>query len=148
MDSDTHVVLQNTSATNAVMREFYRRHAHNASISLVDCRAITPVSYSHISSSSRPRDGFTGYPAIPMGYDEGELDDRVIVKVFWSWRRVGVAKGWRETLRDKEREYAESRASSASASPGTRTPVGRGGRGKGWWKNDETFDDRAGCVVQ
>lgn len=141
---------QNTSATNAVMREFYRRHARDASISLVDCRAITPVSYSHLSSSSRPRDGFSGYDAVPMGYTDGELDDRVVIKVFWSWRRVGVAKGWRETLKDKEREIAESRAGSGSSSgaAGANTPTGRGARSKGWWKNDETYDDRAGCVVQ
>lgn len=83
-----------------------------------------------------------------MGYEPGELDDRVIIKVFWSWRRVGVAKGWRETLKEKERDHAELRAGHGSGSIGSHNPSGRTGRGRGWWNNDETFDDRAACVVQ
>lgn len=84
-----------------------------------------------------------------MGYHEGEIDKRVVIKVFWSWRRVGVVKGWREVLRDKEKEHAEHSARGGSGNAGTRAPAGRGGRKRGWWKNDEPFDDdRAGCVVQ
>ena len=84
-----------------------------------------------------------------MGYHEGEMDNRVVIKVFWSWRRVAVVKGWREVLRDKEKEHAEYRARGGSDNAGIRTPSGRGGKKRGWWKNDEAFDDdRAGCVVQ
>lgn len=128
------------------MREFHRRHRDHASLSLVDCRAITPIAYSHLAPTSRPREGMAGYPFTPMMYEPAELEEKVVIKVFWSWRRVGVPRGWREVLKAKEREYEEARGGSGqgAAQMGGR----RAGKGKGWWKKDDPYDDRAGCVVQ
>jgi len=81
-----------------------------------------------------------------MTYEPAELEQKVVIKVFWSWRRVGVAKGWRETLKDREREHTDARAGLSPGSSGT--GGAKSGKGKGWWKKDDPFDDRAGCVVQ
>jgi F-box/leucine-rich repeat protein 2/20 len=81
-----------------------------------------------------------------MAYEPTELEQKVVIKVFWSWRRVGVSRGWREALKDKEREHADNEGGESTAFA-NRTR-GRAGKGKGWWKKDDPYDDRAGCVVQ
>jgi hypothetical protein len=79
-----------------------------------------------------------------MVYEPHEIQEKVVIKVFWSWRRVAVAKGWRDMLAAKEKELA--RPGEAGTSTGQRAMAR--GRGKGWRKKDESYDDRGLCVVQ
>ena len=116
---------------------------------MTDCRAITAVEYLKVAGTSRPRDGFPGYAAIPMAYGSLDLQDLSIIKTFWSWRRVAIPKGWRETLKEKERELGQTeRESRSSAGAGAQKVVVKGGRGKGWRKKDDQYDAQGLCVVQ
>jgi F-box/leucine-rich repeat protein 2/20 len=151
-------------ANDAVMREFHhRRLGPSASISLVDCRAVSPAAYFDLASSSRPRMGFTGHAAVPFGYELSEtgMSGRGVVKTFWSWKRVAPPKLWREALVDAEDQTgggkegsAESRRSSNTAWSGVNAGEGQGGGGVrgmrrrgSWWNGDRDEDDDRGCVV-
>lgn len=147
------VNIQNTSATNAVMREFMRRRSNQAALSLIDCRAITPTAYSQLAAATRPREGWTDYAAVPMRYEDGDHADKAVLKTFWSWRRVGVGKGWRETLEDYERERRKGGQievnGHGSAGAGWGSEPVRWKRRPSWWTADQAVvDERAGCVVQ
>jgi F-box/leucine-rich repeat protein 2/20 len=142
---NTSLIHQNTQANGAVIREFQYRHPEDAQLSLIDCRAISAADYLRVAGISRPRDGFTGYAAIPMGYSPSDLQKKVVIKAFWSWRRVEIARGWRETLVEKERELAQSgtEAGMVGGQKGRRL-----GRGKGWRRKDDSYDAKGLCVVQ
>jgi hypothetical protein len=139
------LTYQNTQANGAVIREFQYRHPEDGKLSLIDCRAISAADYLRVAGISRPRDGFTGYAAIPMGYSPSDLQKKVVIKAFWSWRRVEIARGWRETLAEKERELAQS-STEAGLVGGQKG--GRLGRGKGWRRKDDSYDAKGLCVVQ
>ncbi|KAK8843493.1 hypothetical protein IAR55_007153 [Kwoniella newhampshirensis] len=145
----------NTAANNAVMRDFLRRRSSaDASLSLIDCRAITPAAYSSIAASSRARHGWTGWSAVPFSYnEETELDNRPVMKTFWSWKRVVIPRGWQETREEAERESGkkeeccdnENKDGEDDLKVTKRRPAA--GRRGSWWRNEEEFDDRAGCIV-
>jgi hypothetical protein len=133
---DCVLTYQNTQANGAVIREFQYRHPENGRLSLIDCRAISAADYLRVAGVSRPRDGFTGYAAIPMGYSPSDLQKKVVIKAFWSWR---------ETLAEKERELAQS-GTEAGVVGGQKG--GRAGRGRGWRRKDDSYDAKGLCVVQ
>jgi hypothetical protein len=81
-----------------------------------------------------------------MGYSELDLHDTTVIKAFWSWRRVGIARGWRMTLAEKERELAQS--GTEAALTGGQQGGGRVGRGRGWRRKDDSYDAKGLCVVQ
>lgn len=139
-------MYQNTQANGAVIREFQRSHPEDGKLSLIDCRAISAADYLRVAGVSRPREGFTEYAAIPMGYSPVDLQEKVVIKTFWSWRRVSVARGWRETLAEKERELAESGADIDTVSG--QQGGGRAGRSRGWRRKDDSYDAKGLCVVQ
>ncbi|WWD20969.1 hypothetical protein CI109_105448 [Kwoniella shandongensis] len=144
----------NTSANNAVMRDFLRRRSSaDASLCLIDCRSITPAAYASVAPSARPRQGWKGWSAVPFSYDkEIELSDKPVLKTFWSWKNAEPLKGWQQA-----RNEAEGLASVVEGSSGEvgvdstdgwekkRRP-GMGRRGS-WWRTEDDLDDRAGCVV-
>ena len=142
------LMAQNTNANNAVMREFLRRRPATAQLSLIDCRAITPASYSTLAPTTRPRIGQTGYPFVPFGYESevnGEMESRAVLKTFWSWRRVAVPKGWKEMLSDAEKGKVEVDDHGVSSMA---RPV-EVRRKSSWW-NERDEDDKAalaGCIV-
>jgi hypothetical protein len=80
-----------------------------------------------------------------MGYSPSDLQKKVVVQAFWSWRRVEIARGWRETLAEKERELAQS-GTEAGLIGGQKG--GKLGRGKGWRRKDDSYDAKGLCVVQ
>ena len=123
-----------------------RRDSPQSSLSLIDCRAITPAAYSSLAPSTRPRAGYTGWSATPFMYEEAEQEEsgRTILKTFWSWKRVGIPKGWREVRGNAERGM-EGALSHHDAVRSGKWPVARGRRGS-WWRDDE-MDERAGCVI-
>ena len=128
------------------MREFQRHHPDDGKLSLVDCRMISAADYLRVAGVSRPREGFSGYAAVPMGYSPLETHEMVTIKAFWSWRRVVIPRGWRETLAEKERELAEPDGQIGSASG--RQGGGRVGRGRGWRRKDDSYDAKGLCLVQ
>lgn len=64
-------------------------------LNIQDCRAITSAAYFHLAAGTRPREAWEGSEALPFEYVEKEKEG-MILKSFWSWRRVGVPPGWRE----------------------------------------------------
>ncbi|WVQ81628.1 hypothetical protein IAT38_003752 [Cryptococcus sp. DSM 104549] len=147
--------LDNTNASNSVLREFHLHSSPDSSLSLIDCRSITQHAYSSLSPSTRPRSGWTGWAAAPFGYDKDvEMGGLPVVKTFFSWRRVVVPKEWREARAEAERIVEEERNAGEeeeAEDPGVgdrkkRPKLGRERRGT-WWRSDDDFDDRAGCVV-
>lgn len=123
----------NTAANNAVMRAFLNRRGHSAAINLVDCRAITTSAYSVLAPTTRSRNAWTGFAATPFGYEEDTVD-KPVLKTFWSWRRVAVPRDWRDARQAGEIKKDE--------------PVASNSRGKRkWWKTEEDWDDRGGCVI-
>lgn len=143
--TEAWLTYQNTQANGAVIGEFHHHHPEDGKLSLIDCRAISAADYLRVAGISRPRDGFTGYSAIPMGYSPSDIQEKAVIKAFWSWRRVEIARGWKETLAAKERELAQAgtEAGTAGGQKG-----GRLGRGKGWRRKDESYDAKGLCVVQ
>ena len=115
------------------MRGFLHRRGDSAAINLVDCRAITASAYSALAPTTRSRNSWTGFAAVPFGYDT-EIFDKPVLKTFWSWRRVAVPRDWRDA-----RQAGESKKDE---------PVAGNSRGKRkWWKAEEDWDDRAGCLI-
>ena len=144
------------------MREFLRRRASgSASLSLIDCRAISATAYTPLASSTRPRTAWSGYPSTPFAYHSsasghqtpttdgevsallgGEYADKPVLKTFWSWRRVGVPKPWREALVDAERnESISARIMRAEGGLSVRGSE----RKKRWWGREEEED--RGCII-
>lgn len=80
-----------------------------------------------------------------MAYSEIDMHQKVVIKAFWSWRRVTVPRGWRETLAEKERELAQS-GTDAGMAGGQKG--GRAGRGRGWRRKDDEYDAKGLCVIQ
>ncbi|EIW66973.1 hypothetical protein M231_03927 [Tremella mesenterica] len=140
--------VDGTSANNAFMREFLRQRppSPRISLSLVDCRAITPSAYSSLAPISRSRRGFTGHAASVFAYD-AELVDKPVLKTFWSWRRVGVPRVWRDEREAAGRVLGSGTSSGAGDGGETERRRTRGKRK--WWKAEEDWDDtgRGGCVV-
>ncbi len=130
------------------MREFIRRRPATAHLSVIDCRAITPAAYSPLAPSTRPREGWSGYPAVPFGYDSqanGEMEGKAVLKTFWSWRRVGVPKGWKEALTDSERGSKGIEGDNdGRAKARAEGPTRRGT----WWMAEEGDDaGGSGCLI-
>ncbi|ORY29110.1 hypothetical protein BCR39DRAFT_176746 [Naematelia encephala] len=121
----------NTRANSAVMRDFLRRRSAPASINMVDCRNIDSAEYNSIAHSTRPREGWQGYNATPFGYGEGDLAHQVVVKTYWSWRRVGVPKGWRESLADADKDPSGIAVGSGRSTSARRAVMRRGAS---WWR--------------
>jgi hypothetical protein len=99
-----------------------------------------------------------------------------VLKTFWSWKRVGVAKPWKQMLREadlaatrrapgaadgnvsmnaKKRSREDNKRRGEDLEDGSRRYTGSRGRRRSWWKagednddGDDDGDDRAGCVVQ
>ena len=128
------------------MREFMRRRSSpEASLSLIDCRAITPAAYSTLAPSTRPRAGFGGWPATVFNYEDVEMpeSEKTVLKAFWSWKRVGVPKGWREVRANAQERPAFG---STGMEYGKGRWAGARNRRNSWWREDEA-DYRAGCVI-
>ena len=143
---------QNTSANNAVMREFMRRRdGPGSSLSLVDCRAITPAAYSALAPMTRPRIGYDGWSAVPFSYGAAEMPGpgRPVLKTFWSWKRVGIPKVWKDARHDAENGLRpEGNVKVASESSKMADRNGRRSRRGSWWRDEEGFgEERAGCLI-
>lgn len=185
------------------MRAFMSAHTTDraASLNLVDCRSITPLAYSALAPTTRPRRAVGGYEGVPFVYDAGlspvssnaridrlsrpaavprstsglrptaahdqgsdltddeddmadddedsdaetdcvlagEYAPKPVLKTFWSWRRVGVPRGWKEELARAEREdkmwgcpgVADLSSSQGRRPSGPDSPGGSGGKGRG-----------------
>jgi len=72
------------------------------------------------------------------------MEGKAVLKTFWSWRRVGVPKGWREALADAERGVAPSKGEDTVWGRGVRPGVVR--RRGSWWTG-EGEEERTNCVV-
>jgi hypothetical protein len=84
-----------------------------------------------------------------MAYGTLDLYEMVVIKAFWSWKRVAIPKGWRDTLKEKERELAQAdRDLISGAGASEQKALGKAGRGKGWRKKDDQYDAQGLCVVQ
>ena len=142
---------QNTSANNALMREFFNRRPHTARLSLIDCRAITPAAYSSRASSTRPRAGKSGYDAVPFSYGSEEMEGKAVLKTFWSWRRVGVPKGWRDALTDADRPAVatgdQREANRGGDGGGAKRVRAEGARIRGNWWVGEPDEESGRCVI-
>ncbi|ORX38984.1 hypothetical protein BD324DRAFT_302513 [Kockovaella imperatae] len=143
--------LDNTTANNAVMREFIRRRdSPHSSLSLVDCRAVvTPAAYSSLATSTRPRAGFTGWAASVFAYEESEMLDsgKTVLKTFWSWKRVVIPAGWRDVRASAERGVQTNSSSSERLSGSESRPSALRRRRGSWWRDEDLGDDRSGCVI-
>ncbi|WVO18220.1 hypothetical protein L204_105927 [Cryptococcus depauperatus] len=109
--------IDNTRADNKVMLEFLSRPS-SIHLSLIDCRAITSSAYSLISPSTRARAGWRGWESVPFGYDKDtelapDQGMKIVLKTFWSWRRVVVPKGWKEMRNEAERLYFTQKESKS-----------------------------------
>ncbi|TYJ51931.1 hypothetical protein B9479_007470 [Cryptococcus floricola] len=177
--------VDNTSVGNTVMRAFNRptpspptpSYSSSSSsnsppplrrLSLIDCRSITSQAYAPLSPLTRPRQGWPGWQAVPFVYDpNGDGDEmegeKVVLKTFWSWRRVAVPKGWREVREEGERVAGvEERKMKgvgvgAGAVDGARAgarpiPNARAKESVSMMKmrrskSDGLYDERVGCVI-
>ncbi|ODO11219.1 hypothetical protein I350_01823 [Cryptococcus amylolentus CBS 6273] len=168
--------VDNTSVGNTVMRAFNRHTpspsssssssspSHLRRLSLIDCRSITSQAYAPLSPRTRPRQGWPGWQAVPFGYDPNgdEMEEeKVVLKTFWSWRRVAVPKGWREVIKEAERvaEVEERKMKDVGAgavdegSAGARSiPDARAKESVSRMKmrrskSEGLYDERVGCVI-
>nr|KIR82944.1 hypothetical protein I308_06775 [Cryptococcus tetragattii IND107] len=123
--------LDNTEANNSVMREFLRRRAYPCSrLSIIDCHNITQSAYAEIAASTRARQGWKGWAAVPFGYDNDvEMAERMVLKTFWGWKRVVVPKGWTEMRNEAEKMESRKRARLEQDACGS---VGENSNGSKW----------------
>ncbi|ODN80078.1 hypothetical protein L198_07888 [Cryptococcus wingfieldii CBS 7118] len=177
--------VDNTSVGNTVMRAFNRHipspspssssssPSHLRRLSLIDCPSITSQAYAPLSPRTRPRQGWPGWQAVPFGYDptghgDGDemADEKVVLKTFWSWRRVAAPKGWREVRKEAERvervaEVEERKMKDVGAGAGAGDGESAGARPipnarakesvsrmkmRGS-ESDGLYDERVGCVI-
>ena len=82
---------------------------------------------------------------MPFGYD-GEREGKAVLKTFWSWRRVGVPKAWRESLADIGRDDEPETVGVDAGLGESKRPQGMKRRGSRW-AGENGEEDRAGCIV-
>ncbi|OXG10617.1 hypothetical protein C366_06628 [Cryptococcus neoformans Tu401-1] len=141
--------LDNTEANNSVMREFLRHSSHPCSrLSIIDCHNVTSTAYTEIAASTRARQGWEGWAAVPFGYDKDvEMAEKMVLKTFWGWKRVVVPKGWvemrneAETMESRKRARREQEEQDACGSAGESSVGSKWkGKGKGKAKGDVDGD--------
>lgn len=78
----------------------------------------------------------------------GELEDKAVLKSFWSWRRVGVPKGWREALVDAEKgDSDKDKDVESGVIDGAVAKRPDFVRRRGSWWVGEGDDGRGNCVI-
>ncbi|KAL0240487.1 hypothetical protein I308_106281 [Cryptococcus tetragattii IND107] len=138
--------LDNTEANNSVMREFLRRRAYPCSrLSIIDCHNITQSAYAEIAASTRARQGWKGWAAVPFGYDNDvEMAERMVLKTFWGWKRVVVPKGWTEMRNEAEKMESRKRARLEQDACGS---VGENSNGSKWKGDGKANAVDGECLV-
>ncbi|WVQ72165.1 hypothetical protein IAR50_001710 [Cryptococcus sp. DSM 104548] len=158
--------VDNTSVGNTVMRTFSRRTSTSSSplrrLSLIDCRSITSQGYAPLSPHTRPRQGWEGWQALPFEYDANgdEMCEKLVLKTFWSWRRVAAPKGWRETRADSEQlalVESKTRGVGVLGADGGKSSAPRPTKVRaneavlrmkmGRSRSEGLYDDRVGCII-
>lgn len=94
-----HLRLDNTAANDLLVKEFIRRQNKQAYLSVVDCRSVSRNVVEALESKTRPRSGWRGWAARPMGYQDGpkprsgrdECCNLPVLQSFWTWNRVPMA---------------------------------------------------------
>lgn len=94
-----HLRLDNTATNDLLVKEFVRRQTKDSYISVVDCRTVSRNVVEALESKTRPRSGWRGWAARPLGYQDGpkpksgrdECCNLPVLQSFWTWNRVPMA---------------------------------------------------------